>query len=172
MSRDYENIYDPGELSDEELVAMVREELEARDAIDADSILVTANEGAVRLSGRVGTEAERRIADRVLSDVIGLHAYHNDLVVDPITRDQEPEAIDDHLAEGTGASGGPIGTGPDEDFGPEAEHLKEDLNARLYGTPDLQTSIQRGAPWIPPESPTAEGLDGPEPESDETGEDH
>ncbi len=172
MGRDYENIYDPGELSDEELIAIVHEELAARDAIDADSILVTAEKGEVRLSGRVGTEAERRIADRVLSDVIGLHAYQNDLVVDAIRRDQEPEAIDDHLAEGTSGSGAPLGTGPDDEYGSEAEHLEEDLNARLYGSPDSQTSTQRGTPWIPPESPTAEGVDGPEPESEGSGEEH
>lgn len=172
MARDFENIYDPGQLSDEELVAIVREELATRDAIDADSILVTAAKGEVFLSGRVGTEGERRIADRVLSDVIGLRAYQNDLVVDPIRRDEEPEAVDDHLAEGTSGSGAPLGTGPDDDHGPEAEHLAEDLNARLYGSPDSQTSIRRGTPWIPPESPTPEGVDGPEPESEESGEEH
>jgi hypothetical protein len=172
MARDFDNIYNPDELSDEELRGIVREELAARDAVDADSIIVTAEQGKVRLSGRVGTESERRIADRILSDVIGLRAYQNDLVVDTIRRDEEPEAIDDHLAEGTSSSGGPIGTAPEDEFGPEAEHLREDLNARLYGTPDHHQSTARGTAWIPPESPTSEGVDGMEPDSDVPDEDH
>lgn len=172
MARDFENIYNPDKLSDDELRAMVREELAQRDAVDADSIVVTAEQGIVRLSGRVGTEAERRVAERVLSDVIGLRHYRNELVVDAIRRDVEPEAIDDHLARGTDGSGAPRGTGPESEYGEEAEHLEEDLNARLYGSPDSQQAIQRGTPWIPPESPTSEGLAGMEPDSDVADEEH
>jgi hypothetical protein len=45
---------------------------------------------------------------------------------------------------------------------PEAEHLEEDLDARLYGTTDVQSAIEEGTAWVPPESPTPEGRDGSE----------
>jgi hypothetical protein len=51
---------------------------------------------------------------------------------------------------------------------PEAENSEEDLNAELYGTTDVEHVVQNGTPWIPPESPTEEGLTG----RGEIGEDH
>lgn len=172
MARDFENIYDPGELSDEELRAIVREELGNHDAVDSDSIVVGAEDGVVRLSGRVGTEAERRIAERVLTDVIGVREYRNELVVDAIHRDEEPEAIDDHLADGTSGTGAPIGQGVDDEYGPEAGEPRDDLQADTFGTTDPQRATHQGTAWIPPESPTSEGVAGTEPDSDTAREDH
>jgi hypothetical protein len=37
----------------------------------------------------------------------------------------------------------------------------EDFDARLHGTSDVRKAIFEGTGWIPPESPTSEGLDGP-----------
>ena len=99
MARDFEDIFRLDELGDDELRALVREQLADYETVDADNILVTATNGEVVLAGRVGTEEERRVAERILSDVIGLKRYRNDLVVDEIRRDEEPEAVDDHLAE-------------------------------------------------------------------------
>src|SRR5687768_13888330 len=124
MARDFEDIFRLDELSDEELRALVREQLGEYDTIDADNILVTASNGEVILAGRVGTEEERRIAERVLADVIGLKSYRNDLVVDEIRRDEEPEAVDDHLAESREREGEPLGRGP-ENTNDEAEHLED-----------------------------------------------
>ena len=56
----------------------------------------------------------------ILADVIGLTSYRNDLVVDEIRRDEEPEAVDDHLAGSRERHGEPIGRRP-ENVDDEAE---------------------------------------------------
>lgn len=158
MARDFEDIFRLDELGDDELRALVRQQLGEYDTVDADNILVTAANGEVVLAGRVGTEEERRIAERILADVIGLKRYRNDLVVDEIRRDEEPEAVDDHLASSRERTGEPIGRGP-ENVDDEAEHLEEDLDARMFGTHDVQSAIERGTAWIPPDEPTPEGFE-------------
>lgn len=158
MARDFEDIFRLDDLSDEELRALVREQLADYQTVDADNILVTAANGEVVLAGRVGTEEERRIAERILSDVIGLKRYRNELVVDEIRRDEEPEAVDEHLANTSESNGEPIGRRPDN-VDDEAEHLEEDLNARMFGTHDIQSAIERGTAWIPPDEPTPEGFE-------------
>ncbi len=158
MARDYEDIFRLEDLNDDDLRALVREQLAEYETVDADNILVTAANGEVVLAGRVGTEEERRIAERILADVIGLKRYRNDLVVDEIRRDEEPEAIDDHLAGSRERTGEPIGRRP-ENVDDEAEHLEEDLDARMYGTHDVQSAIERGTAWNPPDEPTPEGFE-------------
>lgn len=158
MARDYEDIFRLEDLNDDDLRALVREQLAEYETVDADNILVTATDGEVVLAGRVGTEEERRIAERILADVIGLKRYRNDLVVDEIRRDEEPEAIDDHLAGSRERTGEPIGRRP-ENVDDEAEHLEEDLDARMYGTHDVQSAIERGTAWNPPDEPTPEGFE-------------
>jgi hypothetical protein len=172
MARDYEDIHDLDDMSDEDLVQLVRDALGADDALDADNILVTAHQGVLRLEGRVGTEPERRIAERVITDALGIARLENNLVVDPIRRGEEPEAVDEHLADAAGREDALLGNGPDTQMGPEAEHLVEDRDARLYGTRDVQSSIERGTAWIPPTSPTPEGLSGTDSDSGAAGEDH
>jgi hypothetical protein len=155
MPRDYEDIYDLDDLSDSELRELVREELARHDGIDADSIVVHVHDGIVRLMGRVGTEGERRIADHVLSDVIGLREFENEVVVDPIHRDEESEDADETAAAVAEGSGEPLG---DPDGPREGDHPNDDeLDARLYGTHDVQAAIGEGMTWIPPEAPTQEG---------------
>jgi hypothetical protein len=172
MAHDFEDTSNPDGLSDEELRTLVREELADHSALDADSISVTVEDGVVALSGRVGTEGERRIAEHILTDVIGLVEFRNELVIDPIRRDEEPEAIDEHLGRSADRGDAAIGRAPDDQMGSEAEHLMEDLDARLYGTHDLQSAIERGTPWEPPDSPTQEGLTGMEGDVGTEGEDH
>jgi hypothetical protein len=158
MARDYEDIFRLENLSDDELRALVREQLAEYEQVDADNILVTATDGEVVLAGRVGTEEERRVAEHILSDVIGLERYRNDLVVAEVRRDEEPEAVDDHLAGSRERHGEPIGR-RDENVDDEAEHLQEDLDARMFGTHDVQSAIERGTSWNPPDEPTPEGFD-------------
>jgi hypothetical protein len=172
MERDYEDIWRLDELSDQELRDLVREQLAQYPTIDVDSIVVRAEGGVVLLSGRVGTEQERRIAEHILTDVIGVTKYENEILVDPIHRDEEPEAIDDHLASLDATDGEILGKAPDDVAGPEAEHLVEDLDAQLYGTHDLQSAIERGTPWVPPDTPTPEGLAGQEGDPGSLSEDH
>jgi hypothetical protein len=91
--------------------------------------------------------------------VLGLSEVKNDLVVDAIRRAESPLAIDEHLADEEAHEGLLLGDRslPDN---PEAEHLHEDVRAELFGTTDVQKSIEGAIPWTPPESPTPEGLSG------------
>src|SRR5215207_2963540 len=100
MARDYEDIHDLDDLSDDELAALVREHLAGNHAIDADDVSVRVDgDGVVYLNGRVGTEAEMRIAEHVVTDVLGLANVRNELVVDPLRRAESGEDPDDHVAE-------------------------------------------------------------------------
>lgn len=167
MARDFENIHNIDELSDDELRGLVREHLAAHNALDIDDLSVHVEDGIVILGGRVGTDGERLIAEHVVTDVVGAQRYRNDIFVDPTRRAVSPEAIDDHLVDEDQREGLQLGDRP-VPLSPEAEHLEEDLDADLYGTTDVQKAIEGGAAWIPPESPTQEGFTG----RGELGEDH
>ena len=103
MAQDFENVFDLDDLSDEELRGLVRDQLAQDDALDIDNILVH-REG--RLRHALGSRRHGRreaVADHVLSDVIGLERYANDIFVDPMRRDEEPEAADEQVARALGA---------------------------------------------------------------------
>ena len=167
MARDFENIHNIDELSDDELRGLVREHLAAHNGLDIDDLTVRAENGMVILGGRVGTDGERLIAEHVLTDVVGAQRYRNEIFVDPARRAVSPEAIDEHLVDEDRREGLQLGDRalPLE---PEADHLEEDLDTDLYGTTDVQRAIEGGAAWIPPEGPTQEGFTG----RGEIGEDH
>lgn len=159
MAQDYENIDGTADMSDGELRAFVRDRLEEQLAFDADDVEIAVRNGAVSVSGRVGTESEYRIVEHTLTDVLGLTEVKNELVVDPLRRAESPIAIDEHLADEEAHEGLLLGDRPlAED--PEAEHLQEDVRSELFGTTDVQKSIEGAIPWTPPESPTPEGLSG------------
>lgn len=170
MARDYENLSDLDDLNDDELRDLVRTHLRDHNGIDVDDITVRVADGAVRLEGRVGTDAERRIAEHVLTDVVGIATVHNNLVVDSLRRAESPMAIDDHLEDESRTGGLMLGDRP-VPLSPEAEHLDEDLDTQLSGTTDLGKAIAEGATWIPPESPTQEGIEGTD-RPGASGEDH
>lgn len=157
MADDYDNTDEIENLTDDELRTLVRSELRSQKAFDADDITVDVHDGHVSVSGRVGTEVELRIVDHVLTDVIGLSDAENLLVVDEIRRAESPEAIDEHLADEDAHSGLLLGdkAGEQDD---EAEHILLDRNSNLSGTHDVGEAIEEAEPWIPPESPTPEGL--------------
>ena len=86
MAHDFENMDDLDDLSDGELRRLVRDRLREHRGIDPADITVDVHDRVVELSGRVGTEGERRVAERVVTDVIGLPLVRNDLVVDSLRR--------------------------------------------------------------------------------------
>lgn len=159
MARDFENIHDLDDLNDRELRDLVRSHLAAHNGIDADYITVRVDQGTVVLEGRVGTDYERRVAEHVLTDVIGLKSVRNDLVVQSIHRAESPMDIDDHLNDDDLREGLLLGDRP-VPLDPESETIEEDLDSRLWGTTDVGRAIGEGTAWIPPESPTQEGLEG------------
>lgn len=171
MAQDFEDIDDTGDMSDGELRAFVRDRLEEQLAFDPEDIEVSVRNGVVRLSGRVGTESEYRIAEHVVTDVLGLTDVQNELVVDSLRRAESPIAIDEHLVDENAHEGLLLGDRPGTES-PEAEHLHEDVRAELFGTADVQKAIEGGIPWIPPDSPTPEGLSGTDAPPGVRGEDH
>jgi hypothetical protein len=171
MARDYEDLHDIDDLSDDELRELVRTHLADNHGIDVDDFSVRVEAGVVHLSGRVGTEAEMRIAEHVVTDTLGLANVSNELVVDPIRRAQSPDAIDDHLADEEAHEGLLLGDRA-LPLSPEVEQVRDDLDVRLFGTSDVQKAIEDAAPYIPPKSPTPEGLSGTDAGSGAMGEDH
>jgi hypothetical protein len=176
MDRDFENIHDIDNLSDDELRQLVRSHLAAHNALDADYLDVRIENGVVVLGGRVGTEGERRIANHVVTDVLGITSVRDEVVIDPIHRAESPEAIDDHLVEEDRTDGLLLGDTP-QAFDDEAQPVDGDdpssVDKHLFGTADLQDAIAGGTAWIPPEVPTQEGISGQDADaSDLSGEDH
>jgi len=167
MARDFEDINNLDDLSDDELRGLVRDHLAAHNALDIDDLTVRVEDGTVILGGRVGTDGERLVAEHVVSDVIGAQKYRNEIFVDPNRRAESPEAVDEHLVDEDRREGLLLGDRP-VPLNPEAEHRHEDIDSELYGTTDVGHAIEDGTSWIPPESPTQEGLTG----RGELGEDH
>ena len=158
MARDYEELGSADALNDEELRAKVREQLADNGGIDVDNITVRVRDGEVQLAGRVGTEAELRTAEHVLTDVVGVSSFRNELVVDALRRSEEAEAADDAVAS-RDAGDYILGDRP-VPLSPEAEHRVEDLEGEMYGTHDLQRAIESGESYSPPDRATPEGIDG------------
>ena len=170
MARDFEDVNDIDDLSDDELRGLVREHLAADSALDIDDLSVHVRDGRVILEGRVGTDEERRIAEHIVTDVLGLENYENNIFVDPVRRAISPEAADENVVDEDITEGRLLG---DRAVGlsPEVEERVEDEDAMLYGTTDVGHAIEEGTAWIPPEAPTPEGFPGAE-ERGEFGEDH
>jgi hypothetical protein len=171
MARDFEDINDIEQLDDRELRGVIREHLAAHNGLDINDLTVDVKDGAITLGGRVGTEGERRIADHILTDVLGINDFTNEVVIDPIRRAESPMDIDEHLAEEDRDEGLLLGDRA-VPLSPEAEHLADLPDADLEGTTDVQESIERAAGWIPPESPTPEGLSGTDAQPEDYGEQH
>ena len=170
MARDFEDVNDIDDLSDDELRGLVREHLAADSALDIDDLAVSVEDGHVILDGRVGTDEERRIAEHIVTDVLGVEDYENNIFVDPVRRATSPEAADDNLADEDATEGRLLGDRP-VSLSPEVENRLEDEDAQLYGTTDVGHAIEEGTSWIPPEAPTPEGFPGQD-ERGELGEDH
>jgi hypothetical protein len=158
MARDFEDLHDIDEMDDIELRDLVRERIRAHTALDIDDITIRVTNHHVELSGRVGTDGERRVAEHVLTDVLGLSDYTNDLVVDQIRRAESPDAIDDHLVDEELRSGTLLGDVA-VSLGPEAEHLADAVQDDLVGTTDYTKVMEDGMTWNPPDTPTPEGMD-------------
>jgi hypothetical protein len=167
MARDFENLDDLDDLNDDELRGVVRNHLAAHNALDIDDLTIQVKDGLVILGGRVGTDGERLVAEHILTDVVGARHFRNDIFVDPVRRAESPEAVDDHIVDEETREGLLLGDRA-VPLSPEVEEREPLLDADLYGTTDLHRAIADGTPWIPPESPTQEGLT----EGGEFGEDH
>lgn len=169
--RDYEDVHDIEHLDNSELRGLVCEHLRAHNGLDPEDIDVTMEEGRVILSGRVGTEGERRIAEHVITDVVGIVDFRNDIVIDPLRRHESPIAIDEHLADEEKHSGLLLGDMP-VPLSPETEYHAASASTDIAGTTDVQAAIGEGMTWVPPESPTPEGMRGTDADPEDMGEQH
>ncbi len=173
MAHDYEDVFDLDDLNDDELRALVRDRLAAHSGLDIDDISISVEDGVVRLEGRVGTEQEKRVALRVVTDEIGVRQVENDITIDPIRRAENPEAVADEQGEESRREGLLLGDRvvPLE---PTTEGTDEEVerDVMLDGTTDVQNAISFGGAWIPPECPTPEGIGGEESRGSDMGEDH
>lgn len=156
MARQYGgDTYDFDTMTDDEIRQVVVEHLREYPNLDADWIDVDVKDGMVTLSGRVGTDAEVRVAGSVVDDVLGIERYSNELMVDALHRGEVPEAadeaaaLDDEVDEQTGE--------PAMDQSDTAAHLVEDLEDETFGTHDMGQAIQDGIPYIPPDRPVSDG---------------
>lgn len=159
MADDYDNSDEIQNLSDDELKRYVLDELRSQKSFDVSDITVQVNDGAIRLTGRVGTEEELRIVDHVMTDVIALRSVNNELVVDELRRHESPEAIDEHIADEETSEGLMLGDMP-VPFSAESEHLADKAPDDYEGVHDVQNAIENAEPWTPPEGPTPEGTGG------------
>jgi hypothetical protein len=157
MAHDYEDMHNIEGLEDRELRDLVREQLAEHSGLDIDDITVLVADGSVTLSGRVGTDGERRIAEHVLTDVLGITEFVNDLVIDPVRRAESPAAIDDHLVDEEERSGTLLGDVA-VPFSSEAEHLADEFQDDVAGTTDYTRVMEDGMTWNPPDGPTPEGM--------------
>lgn len=160
MPRDFEDIFDIEDLDAEELRRLVRETLRDNRSIDPLDITVHVRHGKVILAGRVGTDTEKRIAERVVSDRIGLENVESQLVVDPLRRATSPEAADESVSDEEAHEGLLLGDGPRQ-RSDSTDQLASHAEDEQFGTVDRTEAIEDGIPWIPPESPTPEGTDEP-----------
>lgn len=168
MARDFEDINDLDDLSDDELRGIVREHLQANNAIDIDDITVRVEDGVIVLGGRVGTDGEKLIAEHVVTDVLGAEQVRNEIMVDANRRAESPLAVDEHLVDEDRREGLLLGDRA-VPLSPETEGVQDDMDHELYGTTDVGHAIADGTAWIPPESPTPEGFLN---ERNASGEDH
>ena len=155
MAKSHDDVYDVDAMDDGELRALIVQLLTEEPSIDVDGVEVAVRDGAVRVRGRMGTEDEAEAVERILLDRLGIDRVENDLVIDELVRQMNPEAADDAAAESD--RDGYERTSRGERTDPEAQHLIDDVEGELYGTEDMQKAIGQGESYTPPDSPHEEG---------------
>lgn len=155
MPGDFEDLYDLENLDDDEIASLILEELGEYPEIDPDAIDVDVEDGFVTLTGRVGTEYELQVIEQVVSDVLGISNYSNELVLDELVRIEYPAGADDAVAEDEEVEA-PFG---EEGLVTEstAEHLFEDVEGQAYGRHDHTRALERGETYEAPDRPMQEG---------------
>lgn len=155
MPRDYEDLHDIGDMGDQELEDLIGQELGEYPDIDVDDLDIHVQDGFVTLSGHVGTEQEVQVVAQVLTDVLGVQHYSNEIVIDEARRAAMPEAADEEVASDITAT--PQLGGAAEQASDTSGHLLEHLEEELYSTHDLGKAIQEGLDYEAPDRPLQEG---------------
>ena len=117
---------DLSSMGDDDIRGLVLNELREQPNLDADWIDVQVRDGHITLSGRVGTDAEIRVAGNIVSDVIGPESMSNELVIDEAHRGERAAGADEaamEVEELESQTGGDTGQQTDT-----ADHLQENLD--------------------------------------------
>lgn len=155
MPKEYGGVFNTQDMTDDELQELVVQQLREYPNIDPDWIDVDVREGRVTLSGTVGTDGEKQVAEKVIAEVLGVPEYVNELIVNAQHRHQLPEAVDDAAVEEEELDdhlGGDTRMQSDT-----AAHLVDDPESEAFGTRDMQQAIQEGSTYIPPDRPMPDG---------------
>lgn len=159
MSEDYENAINVDQMGDDDIRALVRQQLDEAPKFDVELVDVTVSDGRVAVAGRVGTEGERQHVEQTLAR-LGVRDYQNDLVVDENVRAQRDAAADTARIEDRAAEAAIGESG--KTTADTAEHLQPDDRGDLYGTRDMKKAIEEGQSYSPPDGPIQEGFQGDE----------
>lgn len=157
MAENVNDVYNFSAMDDDEVYDVVVQHLREYPEVDAGWIDVSVKDGLVTLSGRVGTDGERQVAEKLVAEVLGIERYANELVVSEAHRGEAPMAADEAVASDLEVDDQ---LGEDErNQSDTAGHLEQNLETDTYGTHDLGTSIEDGTPYVPPDRPIPDGYD-------------
>jgi hypothetical protein len=149
-------MYDIDSMDDGELKSLIEQELSEHPDLGGEDVTIQVASGRVTVEGRVGTEVEYQAIEHVITDLIGIKEISNDLVVDGLRRDEQPEAADELAAE-RAARGDSGSDGAGDQTSDEAQHLMDDTAGEQFGTSDMGEAIQQGYSYHPPDNPVQEG---------------
>ncbi len=155
MPRDYEDLHHIEDMGDQEIEDLVTQELGEYPDVDVDDLDIHVERGFLTLSGRVGTEQELQVISQVLTDVLGVAHFSNEIVIDETRRGEMPEAADEEVARDASITP-QLGAASDQ-TSDTADHLLEHLDEELYSTHDLGKAIQEGLDYEAPDRPIQEG---------------
>ena len=156
MAQDFDELFfDFENMTDDEVYDVVLQQLNEHPSLDPGWIAVAVKDGFVTVSGRVGTDSEKQVVEKIIVETMGIRTFSNELVVNELVRGDVPEAADDAAAY-EAELGDPLGGGASNQSD-TAAHLVEDLDTQMYGTHDMQAAIEEGAAYQPPDRPIADG---------------
>ncbi len=96
MAQDFDELFfDFDTMTDDEIYSVVMQQLQEYPNLDPGWMDVTVRDGFVTLSGRVGTDYEKQVAEKVIAEVLGIENFSNELVVTEAVSGSVPEAADD-----------------------------------------------------------------------------
>jgi hypothetical protein len=159
MAHDYEDAVNLDQMPDRDVRDLIHQRLDEGEEFDVDAVEIHVEGGHVRVEGRVGTEGERQHVEQILSS-LGAQSYDNNVVVDPLAREQRAEAADIARVEDAATTSGlgEAAAGTTD----TAEHLRPDDAGEMYGTRDPQKAVEEGKSYTPPDGPLQEGIEGDE----------
>lgn len=155
MADDFEDLYDIDAMDDQEIEDLIVQQIREYPDLDADLIDVRVERGFVTLAGRVGTEQEMQEVGQIVSDVLGIRDYSNEIVIDELRRAEYSDAADEANAQDAEVES-QLGEG-NEATTDTAAHLMQDVEAEMHGTHDPSQAVEGAIPYRPADRPIQEG---------------